>query len=335
MQADPPQFPDHLPLGYAAVEESVTYDPETHLQLEWPKRIWTLEEFGYGENDINSCASSVAVTSPFRMLSETGVKDLYAVAANLKPLRTSLPGARVPSHLAGGVYRSKFLKDLCACPTLLEHMSKISGAPLIPHTMPSQQVYINYAPDDVSKAIDSWHFDGIGFDYVLMVTDPKKNKGGKFEYFQGTKHEVASMFGLKEHEVRYGITDDLPVNQVIEVDFPAAGYAIFQQGNMVVHRATKLLEPADRITIVPGMVSGNVIPPDPTAKHDMPGYREPGIEAELARHSAWLASAKLNRFIQEASLTDEVENLESKLLDAVSDVTATLKYLKAGDKTAP
>lgn len=40
---------------------------------------------------------------------------------------------------------------------------------------------------------------------------------------------------------------------------------------MVVHRAAKLLEPADRITLVSGYVSRNVIPPDPTAEHDMPG----------------------------------------------------------------
>jgi hypothetical protein len=269
------------------------------------------------------------------LLSEAGVKDLYAIATSLKEFHTHLPGARVPSHLSGGVYRSKFLKDLCACPIVLEHMSKISGTPLVPHSMPSQQVYINYAPEELKKAVDSWHFDGIGFDYVLMLTDPTKLKGGKFEYFQGTKHEIAKMFGLEIHQIRYGITDSLPAEQIIEVAFPAAGYALFQQGNMVVHRATRLLEPAERITIVPGMVSRNITTPDPTAKHDIPGYNEPGIETELARHSAWLASAKLNQFINQASLQEDLDKLESQLKDAVSDVTATLRYLKTRDRSAP
>ena len=29
------------------------------------------------------------------------------------------------------------------------------------------------------------------FDYVMFVTDPKKIKGGQFQYFYGTKDEMA------------------------------------------------------------------------------------------------------------------------------------------------
>ena len=335
MLANPLPFPDRLPPGYSAVEEPCTFDPSIHLDLEWPARIYTLEEFGYSQQEIDSCASRVAITTPFRLLSEAGVQDLYNVATHLKRLQTHLPGARVPTHLSGGVYRSQFLKDLCACPAILEQMSKISGTPLVPHSMPSQQVYINYAPEDLNKAVDAWHYDGIGFDYVLMVTDPAKLKGGAFEYYRGTKFSVAEMFGLKTYQVRYGITGELPCDQVMQVEFPSSGYAIFQQGNMVVHRAARLLEPAERITVVPGMVSTDIGAPDPTAKHDVPGYREPGIENELARHSAWLASAKLDQFLAGATMDQEIEVVEAALEDAVSDVMATLKYLKYRDRSVP
>lgn len=121
--------------------------------------------------------------------------------------------------------------------------------------MPSQQVYVNYALDDISKAVDAWHYDGIGFDYVLMVSDPTGFKGGNFEYFKGTREEVAGLFGLQVHEVRYGIHQDFSLERVIKVRFPEAGYAIFQQGDRVVHRVARLLEPAERITVVPGLVS--------------------------------------------------------------------------------
>ena len=73
-----------------------------------------------------------------------------------------------------------FSGTLCACPVILEHMSSIGGTRLGPHSLPSQQLYVNYSPDDITQAVDSWHYDGIGFDYVVMVTDPGKLKGGEF-----------------------------------------------------------------------------------------------------------------------------------------------------------
>ena len=269
MLATIPKFPELPPEGYQYLEDETSYDPTIHLLLEFPERIWSLEEFGYDAAAINSCASSVAVTSPFRVLSDEGVKVLHRIVTRLKAQRTQLEGSRVPSHLAGGVYRSRFLRDFCACPVILEHMSSISGTTLAPHSMPSQQLYVNYAPEDIDKAVDEWHYDGIGFDYVLMMSDPKKLQGGNFEYFKGTKFEIAEMFEMAVHEVRYGIKSDLPGERVIKAQFPAAGYAIFQQGNMVVHRAAKLHAPGDRITMVPGLVSRDLTVPDPTAIHDM------------------------------------------------------------------
>jgi hypothetical protein len=333
MLTRPLSFPDHLPAEYELIEDGIDFDASTHLQLEMPERIWTLEEFGYDQASINICASPIAVTAPFRLLSDAGVDALHGVVSRLKSVSTSLEGARNPAHLAGGVYRSKFLKDFCACPQILEHMSTICGTTLAPHSMPSQQLYANYAPEDVSKAVDAWHYDGIGFDYVLMLSDPAKLKGGNFEYFQGSKFEIADMFGLKVQEVMYGITEDLPAERVIKAQFPAAGYAIFQQGNMVVHRAAKLLEPADRITLVPGLVSCDLATPDPTAKHIMPSYGEPGIVSELARHSAWLAQAKLQNFIDTASLTDNSEQIQLALQDAIADISASLEYIKNPPET--
>ena len=75
MLANPLPFPDHLPPGYSAVEESIAFDSSVHLQLEWPERIYTLKEFGYAQQEIDSCASPVAITTPFRLLSDAGVQD--------------------------------------------------------------------------------------------------------------------------------------------------------------------------------------------------------------------------------------------------------------------
>ena len=328
MQLPVIDFPSSLPKGYKELDDGISYDPSRHLDLQHPDQVWSLADFGYSESEISMAASPVAVTSPFRLLSEEGVRALHQVSSQLKAVSTSIEGDRTPLHLAGGVYRSRFLRDLCSCPEILGHMSSISGIELVPHSMPSQQVYINYAPDDVSKAVDAWHYDGIGFDYVIMVSDPKKLMGGNFEYFQGTRDEVAEMYNLRVHEVRYGVKDNFPQDRVFKVEFPDAGYAVFQQGNLVVHRAAKLLEAGERITVVPGLVSRNHRVPDPTAKHDMPSYGEPGISAELARHGAWIAQSKLNDLVKNLDLTIDDKSISKMLEDAISDVTDTIQCIR-------
>jgi hypothetical protein len=103
--------------------------------------------------------------------------------------------------------------------------------------MPSQQVYINYAPEDLSKAVDTWHTDSIGLDCVLMISDPAGFSGGQFQFFAGTRDEAASLLGsCPENLTAAASARDLPAGRVMGVQFPAAGYAVFQQGTMVVHR---------------------------------------------------------------------------------------------------
>lgn len=323
-----PPFPRDLPEGYQLLPDETLYDPDLHLALEYPERVWSLEEFGYSAEQIATCASPLAVTSPFRLLSDEGLATLYQVATRLKSVCSNISGNRTPRHLAGGVYRSRFLRDLCACPVILEHMSRIAGTELAAHSMPSQQLYINYAPEDVDKAVDAWHFDGIGFDYVIMMSDPATMQGGNFEYFQGTRDEVAAMFDLEVSQLRSGITEDLPAERVIKTEFPAAGYAIFQQGNMIVHRAARLLQPADRITIVPGMVSSNTRVPDPTARRDIATYGEPGIAAELARHSAWQAQSRLADLVNNLPMNADRESISEALQSVLADVSDTIEQIR-------
>ena len=328
---DPPGIPESGDLPYPEVKDPVSFDPVRHLELTRPETIWTLDQFGYTAEEVAQCASNVGVTSPFRLLSREGVSALYSVADNLRSACTHIEGNRTPNHLAGGVYRSRFLRDLCTCPQIIDHMSEIAGTDLTPHSMPSQQVYVNYAPQDVTKAVDAWHYDGIGFDYVIMVSDPTVLKGGAFEYYLGTRKEIADLEGITVPEVRYGVTRDLPEDQVIRTQFPGAGYAIFQQGNMVVHRAARLLEPGDRITAVPGLVSRQSMAQDPTAKQDMTGYNEPGILGELARHSAWVAQGKLAGLVRELPLEEDPTMIVKALREAIKDVNEVAAYLEIED----
>jgi hypothetical protein len=60
----------------------------------------------------------------------------------------------------------------------------------------------------------------------------------------------------------------------------------------------------------------------------MPYYGEPGIVAELARHSAWLAHAKLQEFIHSAQMSNDAKLVKEALQDALLDVTAAVKQIE-------
>ncbi len=79
--------------------------------------------------------------------------------------------------------------------------------------------------------------------------------------------------------------------------------------------------------MVPGLVALDTTTPDPTATSNIFYYAEPGVFAEVARHSAWLAQAKLSELIDQLPLTNDVESIENAIKKAIVDVTDTLEKL--------
>lgn len=327
MMNEPLPFPATRPAPYEAMQDEPAYDARLHLRLEPPARVWTLADLGYGAGEIGRCASKVAITSPFRLLSAEGARVVLGLARRLEAKRTRGAGERTAAYLAGGVYRSRFLRDLCNCPRVTDFLGELAGVRLLPHTMPSQQLYINYAPEDLARAVDTWHFDGIGFDYVLMASDPAVLEGGEFQFFHGTREEAAAELGLAVDAINAGSQRELPADRVVTVTFPAAGFAVFQQGNMIVHRAARLRRRAERVTLIPGYVSADVSRPDPTRTVQMLDYREPGILTEVARHAAWRARAKLGRLVASLPFGEDREVIKRELEGAIEDVHALITRL--------
>jgi len=324
MLADPPMFPRRPPPTYQLLSDEPEFNPERHLALEKPARTWSLAQLGYPATTVRACASEVAVAGPWRLLSAEGVAAARAVAASLRTLcQTS---ERTANYVAGGVYRSKFLRDLCQCREITDFLSDIAGCELLPHTMPSQQIYINYAPEDLARAVDTWHVDSIGFDYVLLLNDPATFSGGQFQFFLGTKDEAAAILRTDAAELTGPIQHELPADRVVSPIFPGAGYAIFQQGNLVMHRATRLNHRAERTTFVPGLVARDTRYADPTLDR-VTEWGEPGIVAEFARHKAWLARSKLDELIGEVDLATTPAELRAALRSSVSDVLGAIDVL--------
>ena len=314
----PISFPNTLPEGYSYLEDEPTYDSNIHLELELPKKSLSLSDLGYTKDEIEKCPTNFGVSGIARLLSDEGVRVLMQTAQSLRKFSSS-GGERIQYLLRGCVYRSRFLRDLCLCPKVSEFLSEIYGIPVAPHSVPLHLGHFNFAPDDLSRAVDKWHTDTIGLDYVMMVSDPNKQIGGQFQYFLGTKKEAQEIKDSNQ---------SMPEDRIISPHFPGPGYIIVLQGNMVVHRGAKLKEPYDRVTMVNAYVPLGLDSSDPSRFSDVKTV-DPHqlLFPEWARHKAWLSRGKLNRLIEELPFTDDKDLIISELKNAISDVETAISDL--------
>ena len=310
-------FPAGRPSDYRPLADEPTFDPGQHLALEMPTETTDLVTLGYQEADLEQCASTFAVSGAFRILSLDGVAAMRQVCDKIYHNRNASEGTganRLGSYARGAGYRSQFIRDFCDSPELAAHLSAIAGIPLGRHSVPAVACGINYAPEDISRAIDTWHVDSVAFDIVMMITDPAVLKGGEFQYFHGTKQEGQALLGITGEE---GVDTALPENRVVTIPFPEAGFGFMQQGTMIFHRACRLLERADRITMIP---SFEVLPahaPDSTNTLNMADWDDPGICPELARHEIWRTKARLESLLGDIALEDDPAELSARINAAI------------------
>ena len=303
-----------LPDGFELLKDEPEFNPARHLALEMPDIIETLSDFGYDDEVIASCPSDFAVTSVFRVLSDEGAACLRAVCDQLEAFTTS--NARIERNVRGGAYRSRFLRDLCLSPEVTEFMSHIAKVPLAPHSITHQLGHLNYNPEQVGKNVDKWHVDTLRYDYVMFVTDPQKTKGGEFQYFRGTKQEF---------ELAKKTGQDIDKDKIISPNMPGPGYAVLQQGNMVVHQAKGITEQGERITMVNGYVTDDTRIDD-YCRIDQLLLVDPKdiITAEYARHSAETAK----RLIQQAGIHADKEEHIANLKEAAKRLSEAATVLE-------
>jgi hypothetical protein len=273
------------PPGYGRLENDVGWDRDRHLELSAPETVTLLDEWG-ADAAGPMALSQVAITSPFRLLSDEGVEVLQAICSDLE--RSAGSDHRIAKRSRGGVYRSEFLWGLYSDPEVLAFLRGLAQAPLEPHPVSHHAIHVNYAPDDLSRNVDQWHRDAVAFDYVLMVSDPRPMKGGRFEYFLGPVEEGRAL--LESGEA-------LPPDRVTSPDFPGPGWAVFQQGHRVLHRAARLEERYPRVTAVASYWSPHPELDDPTDLQTL--LRADGREialVEWARYTAEATARKLENF---------------------------------------
>lgn len=322
------RFPDQRPPEYIKLDGEPQFNAQKHLQLEQPSRVSSLKELGYSGEDVVDCPSEFGVSSAFRILSDEGLAVMRDSCLKMYHNRNTSVGTgvnRLGSYVRGAGYRSKFIKDFCDSPELAEHLSSMVGVTLARHSVPAVACGVNYAPEDIRRAVDTWHTDSVAFDIVMMLSDPAKFEGGEFQYFHGTKMEGQDILGISGEE---GIDVDLPEERVVTIPFPAAGYGFMQQGNMIFHRARRLKRKAERMTMIPSFTVMPRHAPDATNSVNMAGWDDPCLAAELARHEAWRASARLEELVESISLHDDRKRLVNDMDKALAPLLAFRDRLK-------
>ena len=223
----------------------------------------------------------------------------------------------------GAAFASKFIRDLCACPRLSRLLSEIAGTPLAPHTLPALAASFIYAPPEVEKTNQGWHLDSLGFGPVIMVSDPGMLDGGAFEYLKGAVGEAAVLAGVDDPSrlrTTVGAFPNFPSQRIERVAFAEAGFGLFMQGNLVLHRGEPLREPTERCVFVPGFIARDLRFPDATNWPEIRRWNSPTIRQEFARHKAWRARRKLDHAIDGLPFDGPPESFGEALADATGEL---------------
>ncbi|GGO83013.1 HalD/BesD family halogenase [Wenjunlia tyrosinilytica] len=335
MLTEPHIFPREAPPGYSYLDDEPTFEPDKDLRLEQPKDVTSLSDLGYDDEFRSDFPSPVAVTSPLRVLSDTGVEKVRAVIKRLWPYAVHSPDPRVAPVLRGAVYRSRFLRDLSLSPDVSAFFSEITRTELVPTAFPFNLAHINYNQPEAVESNDGWHRDDNGFVMTLVVHDPNDCDGGRFQHFHGTRHEADALLSRSR---------PLPEERIVSPEFPGPGHAVLLQGSAVVHRAEPLRSQSERFTLGTCYDSRDLRHPDPNRTYFLRSssdeQQDPEAEVEefcryvdYARHKAWRARGHLDDFLRDVPWTDDRELIVRQLAESVREIVEAVDVLRRGDVT--
>jgi hypothetical protein len=284
--------------------------------------VAALEEFGPDAAG-PTALSPVGMTHPFRILGDEGAETLRRICDELRG--AARDNGRLPKCARGVAYRSEFIRGLVSDPLLLDFLRSLARAPLEVHPVTHHAAQLNFAPDDLSQKVDQWHHDAVAFAVVMMVSDPRRMKGGQFQYFWGSVEEGKELLLSGK---------GLPPERVRHVEFPGAGWAMLMQGHRVLHQAARLLEPGPRTTLVASYWAPHPEIDDPT---DLGTLRKAdGREialVEWSRYAARVASRKLERFaMTRADFSRSLQEVRDGLRASIAGIEAALAEFDSRDE---
>lgn len=236
------------------------FDAARHLNFEPPSEYYTLDKLGLSST---GSISPVAITAPFPLLSDEGIRkaraDLFRteLLAKHKYVECKDPGVY---KLRGYGKDAPFVYDMWTSKEMLAACSTAAGCELdvvfdyeighinvqlplgvdeggddlerlLPPVDPPHQT-ADVSDEEAAKAaeagianVTAWHNDSFPWVCVIMLSDPTGMKGGETALRRGD-------------------------GSILRVRGPSKGYAVMMQGGLINHVALKTLGDGERITMV-------------------------------------------------------------------------------------
>jgi len=270
--------------------------------------------------DTKVSVGEVAASTPFRILSDEGLKYLQNLLASQRKYaqtKETQPNRRQPESLRGLSMRSKWANEFITSPVLEDLVSRLTGNRVEVNTMMMNRGHVNYGKINTGLVVDQWHFDSVAYVLVIMVSDPPE-EGGNLQLLISPSREDA--FEMMKQ------TDNNPSEEVLyDIHFPAAGYAVFLEGSRVMHHVTPVLKAStDRMTLVNSYTPINPFLPDSTAYRTF-SDGEPHIAPwDYARHTSWRLSQQLLQYCENMGHTTDKEELLKPLKEALAELQRTI-----------
>ncbi|MFF0630730.1 hypothetical protein [Streptomyces sp. NPDC004296] len=322
-------FPIHP--DYERVASDVRFDHATDLQLEQPAKHWTLADLGYPASVRDRFPSEVAVTAPFRILSPVGTAKLQRVVRTLReaPVGRSVDKpAASGTMIRGTVHRSSYIRDLIGSALLRDHMRKTTDVAVQPTCLSHELGHLNIPPTDAAQPAVRWHCDTNAVVLVVNVFDTSDLDGGEFQFFDGPRAEGRALLAA-------GM--EIPEERIVTPGMTEAGWGVLLQGAAVLHRASSLRTPGERVTMASAFDPVDATFPDPNRFYPLGGVpdseRSIEIDAqffELARYSARRSEYLLGRYLRDAEWSTDPSTIADDLARCVADVTEALDILRRG-----
>jgi hypothetical protein len=302
--------PTSAPNGIEPTAETVHFDPAVHLQLEPPAFVKMLSPpdpkqtdcvcypVPLSESEEPGCMSmarshttgepvqftGLAYTSPFRVLSDEGVRAFRQVVDDNEKFAGCVPSL-VPKCIRGLGYRSKFVHDLNYCEQLLEHLGHCAGIALGPHGMSMNHSQINFG-EVGGGPVNQWHMDSVPYVMVILLSDATDMEGGEL---------LVARLGDPYKALEMIRNETIDPKLIDKVNYPGPGYAIFMQGSQIAHAVTPVVRAKEkRLTCINSYQSLNPFSQDYTVYKTFTTMDGDAPQYEFARNVAWRVQGQLD-----------------------------------------
>lgn len=323
----PPEenFPFYPLNTYDDVDEP-RWDPEIHLYTTEPEFYVRLDNWekvksipSVKDNKDGTTESKLGFTAPYRLLSDEGVKQMLKILRREMALGREATSVRGSKRAVRGFwYTSPFIRDMMNCPKHLKLLETLTGEPVLPYMQLSNTPQINVSRPGCSKTLDHWHYDGLYYVSVLMLSDMSEVKGGALEVLKKNKFDGLNQLGSGE---------GIPESDKFTVNYEKPGMCILNHGSEVLHHVTPIThnpKQIERISVIMAFQPRNAYRPDKLVMHTMHqcdahtklyGY-------EYFRYKSWHMMHILKDFVLREKY---VENGDKEYAEKLRDIAKELE----------